>query len=84
MYITITYVYEKDGVIGYACGYKPDGTIIEERTVLNPEATFELERISDKERLSAVWLKDGDKQENYIEVPLEEDSDKEIREDNIV
>ena len=69
MYIKITYVGSLDGVAGIWCGFKPEGAIItEERPVLYPEKGYELERISDKERFSAVWLKDGDVQENYTEV----------------
>lgn len=72
MYTKTTYVYEKDGIIGYACGYKPeDVTILEERPILYSEVGFELERISDGERMSAVWLKDGDTKENYREVEIE-------------
>ena len=69
MYIKITYVGTLDGVAGIWCGFKPEGAIItEERPVLYPEKGYELERIADKERFSAVWLKDGDVQENYTEV----------------
>ena len=73
MYIKTTCVYEKDGIIGYACGYKPEGdnvTILEEREILYPEDGYEPERISDKEKFSAVWLKGEDKKENYSEVEL--------------
>lgn len=58
------------------CGFKPEGVeVIEERQVLYPASGYELERISDKEHFSCVWLKDGDTQENYIEVEAEDDSD---------
>ena len=73
MQIRITYVGTLDGVAGIWCGFKPEGAIItEERPVLYPEPDFELEHKETKERFSAVWLKDGDSQENYIEVPYEE------------
>lgn len=69
MEIKITYV--TDGAI--YCGFKPDNVeVLEEREVLYPDEGYELERISDKERLSCVWLKDGDSQNNYVEVKLEE------------
>ena len=73
MQIRITYVGTLNGVAGMWCGFKPEGAIItEERPVLYPESGYELEYIVSKEHFSAVWLKDGDSQENYIEVPYEE------------
>lgn len=73
MTIKITYVGTLNGVAGIWCGFKPEGAIItEERVVLYPEMGYELERISDGERFSAVWLKEGDSQENYKEVKVEE------------
>lgn len=58
------------------CGFKPEGVeVIEERQVLYPASGYELERISDKEHFSCIWLKDGDVQENYTEVEKEDDSD---------
>lgn len=68
MYTKITYVC--DGAI--YCGFKPEGvTVLEERTVLYPEDGYELENKTTKERMSAVWLKDGDSQDNYIEIPID-------------
>lgn len=65
MHIKITYIC--NGAI--YCGFKPDGVeVLEEREVLYPAEGYELERITDKERLPSVWLKDGDVKENYIEV----------------
>ncbi len=73
MQIRITYVGTLNGVSGIWCGFKPEGAIItEERPVLYPDSGYELEHIETKERFSAVWLKDGDSEENYIEVPYEE------------
>lgn len=74
MYIDITYVFRrKDGVIGYHCGEMPTGMeILEERTILHPDEGYDLMRISDQEILSAVWLKDGDVQDNYIEIEHED------------
>lgn len=65
MEIRITYIC--DGAI--YCGFKPEGVEVkEEREVLYPEKGYELERKSDKQQFSSVWLKDGDNEENYIEV----------------
>lgn len=67
MEIRITYV--TNGAI--YCGFKPEGVeVIEEREVLYPAEGYELER--DGERFSCVWLKDGDVQENYTEVKIDE------------
>lgn len=72
MEIRITYIC--NGAI--YCGFKPDGVeVLEEREVLYPAEGYELERITDKERLSSVWLKDGDVKENYIEVKAKEEID---------
>lgn len=69
MEIRITYVGTLGGVPGIWCGFKPEGAeITEEREVLYPAKGYELQRISDKEIVSSVWLKDGDSEENYIEV----------------
>lgn len=68
MQIRITYVGTLNGIKGMWCGFKPEGAIIEEeRPVLYADKGYILERISDSERMYAVWLKDGDVQENYIE-----------------
>lgn len=57
------------------CGFKPEGVeVIEERQVLYPAAGYELQDKAGN-RFSAVWLKDGDVQENYIEVEKEDDND---------
>lgn len=89
MYTTITYIFEKDGVKGMACGYKPENvTILEERVILYPEDGKEL--MKDEERFGAVWLRDGDVQENYVEVdPLPEpeeimESDGEETEEEVI
>ena len=73
MYTKITYIGTLNGIFEIWCGFKPEGAIItEERVVLYPEIGYELERISDGERFSAVWLKEEDSQENYKEVKAEE------------
>ena len=79
MEIRKTYVFKKDGVTGFACGYKPkDGEIIEEREILYAIDGFELYK--DGEKIGgAVWLKDGDKKESYEELPvLNEDEEVEV------
>lgn len=63
MEVRTTYIC--DGAI--YCGFKPDGAeVIEERQVLYPAPGYMLEK--DNEQFSSVWLKDGDTQDNYIEV----------------
>lgn len=65
MEIRITYVC--DGAI--YCGFKPDGvTVLEERPVLYPDNGYTLVRKYDNQQVEPVWLKDGDSQDNYIEV----------------
>ena len=65
----ITYVGTLNGVRGMWCGHKPDDVkVTEERIVLHPSEGYELESVVNQERFSAVWLKDGDCEDNYIEV----------------
>lgn len=67
MFTTITYVGTLDGVAGIWCGFKPEGAIItEERTVLHAEKGYVLYK-GDEKIGTAVWLKDGDTQDNYTE-----------------
>ena len=75
MYHTECYKYEKDGIIGVG-GNVPEGaTILETMNILNAEEGFELVRKSDGERIgSSVWLRDGDVQENYEEVEVQDES----------
>lgn len=76
MEIKVTYIGTLDGAQGMWCGFCPEGAIIiEERQVLYPNEGYSLKRIATEEILSAVWLKDGDIQENYEEVPREDDTD---------
>lgn len=69
MYITQYYKYEKDEIV-YVGGDVPEGaTILETMDILVSEEGFDLIRISDNENMgSSVWLKDGDVQEDYIEI----------------
>ena len=53
------------------CGFKPEGVeVIEERQVLYPQEGYEL--VKNGERFDAVWLKDGDSEENYTEEKIDE------------
>ena len=76
MYIKTTYVGTLDGTPGIWCGFCPEGAVItEERQVLYPEQNYSLRRIATLEVFSAVWLQDGDVQENYEEIPEEHDTE---------
>lgn len=68
MYITQSYKYEYEGIV-YVSSNVPDGaTVIETMDILNADEGYTLERISDGENVGAsVWLRDGDKEENYKE-----------------
>lgn len=69
MYTTITYLFEKDDVKGLACGYKPEGVILEERVILHAEDSYTLYK-GEEEVGGAIWLKDGDTADNYTEKEL--------------
>lgn len=73
MFITQCYKYKYNGFV-YVGGNVPEGAeILETMDILNAEEEFDLIRISDKENMgNSVWLKDGDVQENYIEVEAQE------------
>jgi len=77
MFMTTTYKGIKDGVIGYYCGFKPEGVeIIEEMPILNAEEGYTIIRKSDQEDVgNSVWLHDGDTQDNYTEVEYDESTD---------
>lgn len=76
MHIKTTYVGTLDGTPGMWCGFCPEGAVItEERQVLYPEQNYSLRRIATLEVFSAVWLQDGDVQENYEEIPEEHDTE---------
>lgn len=70
MFMSKLYKYEKDGIVGV--GLLPEGaTVLEEMDILNADEGFEL--VKDGERVgTSVWLKDGDTQENYSEIEVEE------------
>lgn len=69
MFITQVYKYRKDGIV-YVGGNVPEGaTVLETMDILNADEGFELVRIADNENVgSSIWLKDGDKKENYKEM----------------
>lgn len=73
MYITETYKYEKDGIV-YVGGNLPEGAeIIETMDILCADEEMTLIRIADEEEVgSSVWLRNGDKQENYREEEYKE------------
>lgn len=76
MQIKITYVGILNGNTGIWCGFLPEGVeVTEERQVLYPEQNYSLRRISTLEVFSSVWLKDGDVQENYEEIPMEDNTE---------
>lgn len=68
MTIKKSYKYIKDGVV-YVGKEVPEGAeMIEVMDILCAERGMTLIRIADEEDVgSSVWLKDGDKQENYRE-----------------
>lgn len=73
MFITQYYKYKYNDII-YVGGQVPEGAeILEIMDILNAEEGHELLRLSDRENMgNSVWLKDGDIQENYIEVEAQE------------
>ena len=76
MEIRVTYIGTLDGTSGMWCGFCPEeAEITEERQVLYPDEGYSLKSLVSEEILSSVWLKDGDSQENYIEIPEEKDTD---------
>lgn len=72
MYTKITYKFKRDGVIGLACGYRPDAEILEEYRVLCAEAGYELYKGEEKVG-SAVCLQTGETKRGYTEVKIEEE-----------
>lgn len=76
MFITQVYKYEYNDIV-YVGGNVPEGaTILETMDILNAEEGFELVRISDGENVgNSVWLRNGNTQEDYIEIPEPEDVD---------
>ena len=69
MFITECYKYEYNGIV-YVGGEVPEGAeILETMDILNAEDGYDLIRIADSENVgSSVWLRNGDTQEDYIEI----------------
>lgn len=75
MEIRTTYVC--DGAI--YCGFKPENAEVkEEHKVLYPAKGCELVRKSDGEKYNYILLKDGDVEDNYVDVKKLEPKDDEI------
>lgn len=74
MFITKSYRYIKGGIEYVSGTISEDATLIEIMDILNADEGLELQRISDKENVgSSIWLKDGDSQDNYWEIEVEQD-----------
>jgi len=69
MFISKCYKYKQDSII-YVGGIVPKkSTILETMDILNAEKGYKLKRIGDEKILgNSIWLRNGDVQENYIEV----------------
>ncbi|MCM1003589.1 MAG: hypothetical protein NC408_04535 [Candidatus Gastranaerophilales bacterium] len=68
-----TYIGILDGKRGFFCGFKPDGLMVEEeREVLYPDEGYRLKHKETEETSACVWLRYGDKAENYEEVKVNE------------
>ena len=76
MFITQCYKYELNGIV-YVGGNLPEGAeIIENMDILNAEEGYELVHKSDKEAVgNSIWLHNGDTQDNYKEVKIEENKE---------
>ena len=70
MEIKTTYIgFDKNGIQGVWCGFKPDDvTITEERQVLYPAEGKILHLKDTENNYKSVWLQNGDSQENYEEI----------------
>ena len=72
MFITQVYKYRKDNII-YVGGELPiDAEVLETLNILNAEDGYDLVIIATDENIgSSVWLKEGDSEDNYKEIPQE-------------
>lgn len=76
MFITQSYKYELNGIVYVSSNVSESATIIETMDILNAEDGYELIRKSDGENVgSSVWLKDGDMQDDYIEIEAPKDDE---------
>lgn len=74
MYIKNSYKYEKDGVIGVSANVPDGATVLETLEILYSEPGYTLQCILNDEIIgSSIWLHDGDVQENYREIPGQEE-----------
>lgn len=74
MQIRITYVGTLNGVHGMWCGFCPEGVEVEEeRLVLYPAEGYMLKNKISEEVVSAVWIQSAEQQEDWEEVPAEEE-----------
>lgn len=84
---TYKFEYEKDGktLHGISSGFLPEyaTNVLEEINVLYPDEGMMLKRVDGEELLGYIILKDGDTQDNYIEVekPEEETPERTINAD---
>lgn len=71
MKITKTYIGTLEEIEGIWCDFIPEGAVIEEtKDILRAEDNYILQRISDNIIVgNAIWLNNGDVQENYREIP---------------
>jgi hypothetical protein len=69
MFLSEVKKYRKDNIV-YVGGEVPEGAeVLETMDILNAEEGYDLIRKSDGGNVgSSIWLKDGDTEENYIEV----------------
>lgn len=75
MFITQVYKYEKDGIVYVGGNVPEDATILETMNILNAEEGYDLQNIITKENVgNSIWLKDGDSENNYIEIKHQEDN----------
>lgn len=78
---TYKFEYEKDGktLHGISSGFLPEYAtkVLEEINVLYPAKDMMLKRIDGEELLRYVILKDGDTQDNYLEVEKPEEEEPE-------
>ena len=75
MYISQSYVYKINDIIGVSANLPKDATLLETMDVLYAEDNYELVRKSDNENVSnCIWLRNGDTQDNYIEVEIKHEN----------
>lgn len=74
MKIVQEHKYRSNGTV-YVGGIVPDGAeIIETLNILVADSGKELHRKSDDKKVgTSIWLRDGDSQDNYVEVEIKDD-----------